>query len=70
VDIKQVPPERIIVGPYNLRGEGAQKSPTLQWLSDSIWHDGLFHPLGGIENGDGTVTLVYGHRRFWAIEQH
>jgi ParB family transcriptional regulator, chromosome partitioning protein len=70
VEYREVPWEDLIVGPFNLRGENAQKSPSLKPLKDSIWEDGLLHLPGGIENDDGTVTLVYGHRRFWAIEQY
>jgi ParB family transcriptional regulator, chromosome partitioning protein len=70
VEYKEVPLENIIVGPYNLRGENADKSPSLQHLKDSIWEDGLLHPPGVIENSDGTYTLVYGHRRYWAIVEY
>jgi ParB family chromosome partitioning protein len=70
VEYKEVPLEHIIVGPYNLRGENAHKSPSIKLLADSIWEDGLLHLPGVIANGDGTVTLVYGHRRYWAIEQY
>jgi ParB/RepB/Spo0J family partition protein len=69
-EYREVPLADIIVGPYNLRGENAQKSPSLKPLADSIWEEGLLHLPGGIENEDGTVTLVYGHRRFWSIEQY
>jgi ParB family chromosome partitioning protein len=69
-EYREVPLEHIIVGPYNLRGENARKSPSLKLLADSIWEDGLLHLPGGIENDDGTVTLVYGHRRYWAIVEH
>jgi ParB family transcriptional regulator, chromosome partitioning protein len=67
---REVPLELIIVGPYNLRGENARKSPSLKLLKDSIREDGLLHLPGVIENSDGTYTLVYGHRRFWSIEQY
>jgi ParB/RepB/Spo0J family partition protein len=70
VEYKEVPLEKLIVGPYNLRGEKAQESPSLQLLKDSIWEEGLLHPLGVIANGNGTYTVVYGHRRFWAIEKY
>jgi ParB/RepB/Spo0J family partition protein len=70
VEYTEVPLERIIVGAYNLRGEKAQKSPSIERLSISIFEEGLLHPLGVIANGDGTYTLVYGHRRYWAITQH
>jgi len=69
-EYREVPWEKLIVGPYNLRGENAHKSPSIKLLADSIWEDGLLHLPGGIENDDGTVTLVYGHRRYWAIEQY
>ena len=71
MEYREVPLECIIVGPYNLRGEkAAAKSPSLERLSTSIFQEGLLHPLGGIENADGTVTLVYGHRRYWAITNY
>ena len=70
VEYKEVPVEQIIVGSYNLRGEKAYKSPSIQRLSTSIFQEGLLHPLGVIENSDGTYTLVYGHRRYWAIKHH
>jgi ParB family chromosome partitioning protein len=70
VEYKEVSLAQIIIGPYNLRGENARKSPSLLPLKDSIWEDGLLHPPGVIENPDGTYTLVYGHRRFWAIVEH
>ena len=64
----EIPLESIKVGAYNLRGEkAAAKSPSLERLSTSIWEEGLLHPLGVIANGDGMYTLVYGHRRYWAI---
>jgi ParB-like chromosome segregation protein Spo0J len=69
VEYTEVPLERIIVGAYNLRGEKAQKSPSIERLSTSIFEEGLLHPLGVIANGDGTYTVVYGHRRYWAIAQ-
>jgi ParB family chromosome partitioning protein len=70
MEYTEVPLERIIVGPYNLRGEKASQSPSIERLSTSIFEEGLLHPLGVIANGDGTYTLVYGHRRYWAITQH
>jgi ParB/RepB/Spo0J family partition protein len=70
VEYKEVPLERVIAGLYNLRGENARKSSSIKPLADSIWVEGLLHPPGVIDNGDGTYTLVYGHRRFWAIEQY
>jgi ParB/RepB/Spo0J family partition protein len=69
-EYKEVPLEKLIIGPYNLRGEKAEESPKLRLLKDSIWEEGLLHPLGVINNGDGTYTVVYGHRRFWAIDQY
>jgi ParB family transcriptional regulator, chromosome partitioning protein len=66
-EFTQVPIDRIIVGPYNLREESPLKSPSLERLATSIWEEGLLHPPGAIDNGDGTYTLVYGHRRYWAI---
>jgi ParB family chromosome partitioning protein len=70
VEFSEVPLECIKVGPYNLRGENAHKNPSIERLSTSIFEEGLLHPLGVIDNGDGTYTLVYGHRRYWAIEHH
>jgi ParB/RepB/Spo0J family partition protein len=74
MDFTEVPLEGIIVGPYNLRGEKAAeqaaKSPSIERLSASIFAEGLLHPLGVIASGDGTYTLVYGHRRYWAIYYH
>jgi ParB family chromosome partitioning protein len=70
LEYREVPLEHIIAGPYNLRGEHAHKSPNLKPLKDSIRKDGLLHPPGVIENPDGTYTVVYGHRRFWSIEQY
>ena len=74
MEYTEVPLERIIVGPYNLRGEKAAeqaaKSPSIERLSTSIFHEGLLHALGVIDNGDGTYTLVYGHRHYWAIKHH
>jgi ParB family transcriptional regulator, chromosome partitioning protein len=64
VEYKEVPLDQIIVGSYNLRGEKAQMSPTIERLATSIFQEGLLHPLGVIANGNGTYTVVYGHRRF------
>jgi ParB/RepB/Spo0J family partition protein len=67
----EIPLESIKVGPYNLRGEkAAEKSPSLERLSTSICKEGLLHALGVIDNGDGTYTLVYGHRRYWSIAHY
>jgi ParB/RepB/Spo0J family partition protein len=70
VEYKAVPLVQIIVGQFNLRGEKAQKSPSIERLAASIFQEGLLHPLGVIANGNDTYILVYGHRRFWAITQH
>jgi ParB family transcriptional regulator, chromosome partitioning protein len=70
MEYTEVPLERITVGPYNLRGEKASQSPSIERLSTSIFEEGLLHPLGAIANGDGTYTLVYGHRRYWAITEY
>ena len=71
MEYMEIPLECIIVGPYNLRGEkAAAKSPSLKRLSTSISQEGLLHLLGVIDNGDGTYTLVYGHRRYWAITNY
>jgi ParB/RepB/Spo0J family partition protein len=70
VEYMEVPLEHIIAGPYNLRGENAQKSPSIERLSTSIFEEGLLHPLGVIDNGNGTYTVVYGHRRYWAITEY
>jgi ParB/RepB/Spo0J family partition protein len=71
MEYREIPLGSIQAGAYNLRGEkAAAKSPSLERLSTSICKEGLLHALGVIDNGDGTYTLVYGHRRFWAIEQY
>jgi ParB/RepB/Spo0J family partition protein len=70
MEYTEIPLERITVGAYNLRGEKAATSPSIERLSISIWEEGLLHPLGVIANGDGSYTLVYGHRRYWAITNH
>ena len=71
MEYMEIPLERIKVGAYNLRGEkAAAKSPSLKRLSTSISQEGLLHLLGVIDNGDGTYTLVYGHRRYWAITNY
>jgi ParB family transcriptional regulator, chromosome partitioning protein len=70
MEYREIPLERIQVGAYNLRGDKAATSPSIERLSTSIWGEGLLHPLGVINNGDGTYTLVYGHRRYWAITNH
>jgi ParB/RepB/Spo0J family partition protein len=71
MEYREIPLESIKVGAYNLRGEkAAAKSPSLERLSTSIFQEGLLHPPGVIDNGDGTYTLVYGHRRYWAITQY
>jgi ParB/RepB/Spo0J family partition protein len=71
MDYREISLESISVGAYNLRGEkAAAKSPSLERLSTSIWAEGLLHPLGVIDNGDGTYTVVYGHRRYWAITNY
>jgi ParB-like chromosome segregation protein Spo0J len=67
----EIPLESIKVGVYNLRGDkAAAKSPSLERLSTSIFQEGLLHPPGVIDNADGTYTVVYGHRRYWAIAQY
>jgi ParB/RepB/Spo0J family partition protein len=70
MEYTEIPLERITVGAYNLRGEKAATSPSIERLSTSIWEEGLLHPLGVIANGDGSYTLVYGHRRYWAITNY
>jgi ParB family chromosome partitioning protein len=70
MEYREIPLETIKVGAYNLRGEKAATSPSIERLSTSIWQEGLLHPLGVIENADGTYTVVYGHRRYWAITNH
>jgi ParB/RepB/Spo0J family partition protein len=71
MEYREIPLESIKVGAYNLRGEQAgAKSPSLERLSSSIFEEGLLHPPGVIDNGDGTYTLVYGHRRYWAITHY
>ena len=59
MEYREIPLESIIVGAYNLRGEkAAEKSPSLERLSTSIWEEGLLHPPGVIDKGDGTYTLM------------
>jgi ParB/RepB/Spo0J family partition protein len=71
MEYREIPLECIQVGAYNLRGEkAAVKSPSLERLSTSICKEGLLHALGVIANGDATYTLVYGHRRYWAIAHY
>jgi ParB/RepB/Spo0J family partition protein len=71
MEYREIPLESIKVGAYNLRGEkAAAKSPSLERLSTSICKEGLLHPPGVIDNGDGTYTVVYGHRRYWAIKEY
>jgi ParB/RepB/Spo0J family partition protein len=70
IEIRDVPIGCITVDAYNLRGEINPASPTIVRLAKSIRLDGLLHPLGGIDEEDGTVTLVYGHRRYWAIKHY
>jgi ParB/RepB/Spo0J family partition protein len=71
MEYREIPLESIIVGAYNLRGEkAAEKSLSLERLSTSICKEGLLHPLGVIDNGDGKYPLVYGHRRYWAIKAY
>jgi len=57
MEYMEIPLESITVGAYNLRGEKAAMSPSIERLSTSIWEEGLLHPLGVIDNGDGTYTF-------------
>jgi ParB/RepB/Spo0J family partition protein len=70
LQIRDVPIGCITVDSYNLRGKIEVESRGLKRLATSIREDGLLQPLGGIEEEDGTVTLVYGHRRYWAIKHY
>jgi ParB/RepB/Spo0J family partition protein len=70
VDIREVPIESILVDSYNLRGEIDVENASLVRLAESIRHDGLLHLPGAIDEGDGLYTLVYGHRRYWAIKRY
>jgi ParB/RepB/Spo0J family partition protein len=70
MEIKEVPIDCITVGLYDLRGDIKPGSPNIVRLAESIREDGLLHPLGAIDEGDGTFTLVYGHRRYWAIKRY
>jgi ParB/RepB/Spo0J family partition protein len=70
VEIWEVPIESILVDTYNLRGEIDVENASLARLAESIRHDGLLHPPGAIYEGDGQYTLVYGHRRYWAIKRY
>jgi hypothetical protein len=68
MNIREVPIESILVNSHNLRGEIDVENTSLVRLAESIRHDGLLHLPGAIDEGDGLYTLVYGHRRYWAIK--
>lgn len=64
-DIRQISLKNLRPNPLNEKRSMDYKE--IENLRDSISEAGLLHPLTVYENGDGTYTLISGHRRFAAI---
>jgi ParB/RepB/Spo0J family partition protein len=64
--IHDIPIEKIRVNEFWIRSDWQDD---LDSLAESIEADGFLQFPGVRDNGDGTYTIVFGHRRYWACKQ-